>query len=369
MTTTVRRGAGRPAATAKSNRHAQRTSLPPRPGVVEEALDSLSLGELRQLALDRGFSTGTKGGKREIIDLLRKYPNGPRGKRTADDAVPDADIEEMSVPELRKYARELRIEPMPGTRSGLLRAIRTAGTAPEPAGPRERVTPKAASPSAGRTAAATPQRTATGAPQKRAGMTKSDEKAYAYVSKIEELGWTTSVERHVPEGITEVTARRGDEILWISWTHGAMTNVPKPSYTVADRTVQIRNASECLKYAARARAEADQELEKVRTNRFFRRRPQEPKRSNLPFDPESASDRDIIDAIAGKTVHWHNSLTQGTEIAIMNLDPRRIEIEMSARDGERIVKFCCPHTGYRAFRLSALTKIGGGRMHSKKKAA
>lgn len=41
-------------------------------------LDSMSLGEVRKLAVAQGWSTGTKGSKREIIALLRKYPDGPR---------------------------------------------------------------------------------------------------------------------------------------------------------------------------------------------------------------------------------------------------------------------------------------------------
>jgi hypothetical protein len=54
MTTNVRRGAGRPAAQAKSNRHAQRTALPPKSGSVgaEAIAEAKAAAQLKKSALD-----------------------------------------------------------------------------------------------------------------------------------------------------------------------------------------------------------------------------------------------------------------------------------------------------------------------------
>jgi hypothetical protein len=72
-TTTVKKGAGRPAAAARTNKHAQRTALPPRPGVVEEARrpvavvdgerpDDRSVGKARAFA-DKAVALGWQAEK------------------------------------------------------------------------------------------------------------------------------------------------------------------------------------------------------------------------------------------------------------------------------------------------------------------
>jgi hypothetical protein len=83
----------------------------------------------------------------------------------------------------------------------------------------------------------------------------------------------------------------------------------------------------------------------------------------LPFDPATASDREVIDALAGKGVAWHNRFRQVPESAQTPRDPRRMRIE--EQNGERVVLFCCPVTGFRAFRLSALTRVGRAKHPSK----
>lgn len=57
MTATVKRGAGRPAAAERTNRHAQRTPLPPRPGVVEAA----------RMAVAASYSDDRSAGKAEAF--------------------------------------------------------------------------------------------------------------------------------------------------------------------------------------------------------------------------------------------------------------------------------------------------------------
>lgn len=49
-TTTVRKGSGRAAATERTNRHAQRTALPPKPGVVEAAREPIAKAPRKRAA-------------------------------------------------------------------------------------------------------------------------------------------------------------------------------------------------------------------------------------------------------------------------------------------------------------------------------
>jgi hypothetical protein len=116
-----------------------------------------------------------------------------------------------------------------------------------------------------------------------------------------------------------------------------------------------------LKLAERKPTEAAEELARVATNKAFRRRDAEvmPKVVRLPFDPATAPERVVVDAIAGHVVKWHNRLSGGTETAKVG-DPRTVRV--TEQLGERVVLFCCQAgTGFRAFRLSALVAVGRGK--------
>lgn len=248
MTATVKRGAGRPAATAKSNRHAQRTLLPPRPGTVRDAQDAIAEAQ--------------------------------------------------------------------GTAKGAATAVLARAS-------------------------------------------KSEPKAKAFAASVEAHGWTARIESapgsEPAEDSIEVTATRGTEVLWIGWTRGTLMTEPMPSYTIADRTVRMRNASQCKQYAERTPDAASQELTKVQANRAFVKRDRTPKRSRLPFDPGLALDEEVLTAISGRTVVWRNSRSGNSEEAVVS--PLR-KPEIVEHEGDRIVKFLCPNTGFRAFRLAALERVG-----------
>lgn len=252
---TVKKGAGRPAATARSNRHAQRTPLPPRPGQVEAA--------------------------KAPVD------SKPSGKRTqTGDPITD---------------------PKPGD-------------------------------------------------------SKSWQKAKQFLGIAKGNGWSTvsgNAEGTEPsEDVVEVTVTRGDEVIWISWTSGGLTLDPMPTYTIADRTIKLRNASQAKQYASRSTEIGKSELERVSSNKFFRRKAVEPKRGKLPFDPKLATDEEVISALLGMTVTWHNNLTQGSEVGHVGRDAHKVRL--AERNGDRIFSFCCPATGFRAFYLSALMKVRRG---------
>lgn len=195
---------------------------------------------------------------------------------------------------------------------------------------------------------------------------RSVAKATAVRDVMRQNGWETSLT--LAEGTTEdediweLTGRRGDEVLWISWTQGTLTTEPMPTYTIADRTIKLRNASAVKQYAARAPEVGPKELQRVASNRFFRRKPTEPKRAPLPFDPNLATDEEVLSILLGQTVTWHNQYREMEETAQVGIPGGRQPVEIREREGgDRIVSFCCPQYGFRAFALSQLTRVTGGR--------
>lgn len=197
---------------------------------------------------------------------------------------------------------------------------------------------------------------------------KSAGKALSLIIDLDKHGWVCDV-NPIEGDIVELVAKRGDEVLWISWTEGKLTTEPMPTYTIADRTVKLRNASQVRQYAARLPEVGTKELERVAANRFFRPKPVEPKRHKLPFDPATATDKEIIDSLLGKAVAWHNRLRVIEETAQVGrvADPKKIYFTEYA--GDRIFNFLCPEGGHRAFRISALIKVGPKRFHSASKVA
>lgn len=357
MTTTVKRGAGRPAAAASTNRHAQRTPLPPKPGspgaeAIAEAKAAKALPP-QSAAVEQ--------------EAQRQY----------------AQHGDAKVAELRKVAKELGVEgysrmPRTALLNSILDAYRAkAATAERLAGrdlaaevfqtaAKVRETSKRTGKTVGAAPVAPnkidkPKQSEVPPTAAAASQTKSWQKAAAFRGSVEALGWACSVEwapDGEPDDVVEATAQRGDEHLWISWTAGAMTLQPMPTYTISDRTIRLKNASACLKYAGRPVADAVEELSKVTSNKAFRRKTVTPKKTRIPFDTGLASDEEVIAALLGRTVEWHNSISQATETATLGRDAHRVKIQ-SVDGGDRIVKFCCPSTGFRAFRLSSLTRVGG----------
>jgi hypothetical protein len=85
--------------------------------------------------------------------------------------------------------------------------------------------------------------------------------------------------------------------------------------------------------------------------------------SKLPFNPDEASDREVVAHLSGMKVQWWNQLRQGEETAIVGTGKVKIEHLFNGNGeeppGSRIVSFI-DHGGggFRSFRLSALIKVG-----------
>lgn len=375
MTTTVKRGAGRPAATARTNRHAQRTVLPPKEGqrgnfaaVMELAKDQCPKTGCLRPAGHKGRhgqpnSSDVKSGLPEDRKRIRRaaedaaeaeagvnvtcFNNGHGGihvhktgcRDIKQQQEPGASVWKLQVASLREivadtYGNGDFEDWDEGRRWGdwlsefdVASCIRLPNEVPS----------------------STVDAPAEGA--------KSIAKAEKFRTVIEAHGWMA--EMRTEGDMTEVTATRGAETLHQCWIDGVWQYAAS-TYVIGDRPVKARNASQAKQWALRAPGAAEAEFARVSANKSFRRREVEPKRGRLPFDPALATDVEVIDALLGKQVSWHNRFTQAPETAWIGSEPKRVEI-VEAPDGQRVVKFCCRESGFRAFRLSALLAVGGGR--------
>lgn len=83
----------------------------------------------------------------------------------------------------------------------------------------------------------------------------------------------------------------------------------------------------------------------------------------LPFDPDETPDIDVVMHLKGMKVQWWNALAQNTETAVIKADSIKIEHSYNGMGdetpGDRIIKFI-DHSGsgFRAFRLAALLRVG-----------
>jgi hypothetical protein len=338
-TTTVKRGAGRPAHSERVNRHAQRTPLPPKPGAIEDAREAIA---------EATAGICPKEGCHRLVDHKGRcgYPTRAEQKVIAADPEialkPIARIVGAMEPEM---GFQQEIDAQDAATPSLGDDLRLA----TPVEPNE---------------IETRSQTGLQTEPERPGATKSWGKAVAFRDEVRKLGWMADAGT-APDGaeedIVEVLASRGDEHLYIAWKAGGLQH--PVTYTIETRTIKMRNASQAKQYAARTVETASRELGKVATNKAFKPKATEPQRSRLPFDPSLATDEEVITALLGKTVAWHNKHREAVETGIMGRDAKRIKIK-EVEGGERTVEFCCASGGFRAFHLSALTRVGGGRRYT-----
>jgi hypothetical protein len=282
VTTNVPKGANRASAAKRTRKHAQRTPLPPRPGVVDDA--------------------------REVIALA---PNlDPALVEKASQAL----VDWVSHGEYVKAADES------ASSNGELPTVATWG------------------------------------------------KAAAFAKRAGELEWRAVTEAR--GSTVEVTATRGDETIVQAW-HGGVWQYDASIYAFGDRTTKPRNASGAAKLLDRSVEDARAETSKVAANKHFRKA--EPKdlattmetaRRSLPFDPELATDEEVLTVLSGQSVVWYNRIGRSQESAIVG---RTKSLRMTQNEkGERVVNWCCPVTGFRSCLVTAILKVGRGRLESSK---
>lgn len=162
-------------------------------------------------------------------------------------------------------------------------------------------------------------------------------------------GWSAEI-THEGEKAT-VIAKRGDEEISIAWLGNACLN--EVTHSVKGKVRKLRNASAArqkLGMSAAARSErskggkpprvieerndADDAVESDDDDEYV------PERPDLPFDPDTATDAEILKAVIGKRIYWRNSISHKEDNAQVMDRPnqRHLRIDRNRRN-ERCLTF------------------------------
>jgi hypothetical protein len=336
MTEIVKKGAGRPAATARSNKHAQRTPLPPKPGSIAE----------QAVEFGRSVPPHKRNGMVEIE---------PKG------------YGQMTVAELRAEAKRLGVG-IPGlsrmAKGALLTAIlewERAGVAvadrpvsfPEPA-PIDvaldesfPIKEQAEEPSPAEGTLETLSEDGK----------KSLSKAANFLEESVRLGWSADKQGTQDPAHYGVTVARGAERIEIEWVGGVFQGDTCYYSHPARTPIKLRNASHAKKVMAIPAEKADEEARKVSAHKVTRpaRKSQAETisagRKALPFDVDTATDEEVISAVANRNVAWTNEISGAIEDAYVSSSPT-IQQGTSGRS----LSFVSV-TGFRSVRVSSIVAV------------
>jgi len=334
MTTTVKRGAGRPAAAARTSKHAQRnvqTGPNPTVAVIAKVAE-----QSRQADAERAESVENVYGR-------------------------------MTLPELKVRAQALLIKPLPRTKGDLMNAIlgaerdlaereRRAEYYAEAQAEQDQISQDDDSPGG----VYAPDPPSSNTPETEADP-KGSAKALKVHSALVEHGWVYASLTAGEAGRITATFTRGQEALTVTWDAGVF-NYDETAHAIGDRVTKVRNVSAAIKLGSRPAAEAEKDLERVVRNRTFNKakvaEAGTPRRAKLPFDPEVATEAELAALLAGKTIEWMNRITRGTETATITDRSSKYFRLVDAPSG-RTLQFVSKEEGFRACRLADIVRVGG----------
>lgn len=402
----VSKGTNRPAAAARSRKHAQRTPLPPRPGQVEEAretpaeefarLCALPLAEqarpkirarIRALSnLEENTGTAEERAARrqaneETNARIRAATSAANQRQNFDDAM----ILEKAVPQygrktvaqLRDVAKKIGVRPLPTKRGDLLNAIldKEKELQAIEAQAREIDQAKASGVQVtilpargqGRTkpTGPKPQKTAKKAPsaalQLSAGSTPSRGKAVAVAEVASQLGWSPEIREE--GGLAELTVTRGAESIHLAWTDGVFTH--PCTYSIGSRSILLRNASAAKQRMAMGADKAKEESERVATRRVGVPKSAPARKAKvLPFT-EASLDQEVLDALYGRKITWTNRISGEEEVDYVpaladgsrgTLKQHHAPKIIEGPDG-RVLNFVGGN-GFRSVLISSIVRVG-----------
>jgi hypothetical protein len=374
MTTNVPKGSGRATATANRNKHAQRTPLPPKKGspgaeaILEAKIDAWAkTSGLPPEAIEAMKEEARKTGAKTVEEALAAWEDLGDGGDETTIPTPEKPMGERPVVELRKIASGLLV---PGARSmkkgELLNAILLAERAQESTA--KRLAGRDLAAEVFETAAkSTPTTRAHGKttdhicdrPSLDSAQGKSMAKAEAFLTAAAELGWTEVVRSSPEQETYGVIVGRGEERIAISWRSGVFMGEECYHSHPGRSPRKVINASAAKKLMAIPPVQAAEEAAKVSAHKASRPRRDRSaqttteRRKALPFDPETASDEDVLQAVSGgnRRVSWTNEVSGTIEDAY-------ITGSVSIQPGKsgRSLRFTSM-TGFRSVRVSSIIAI------------
>lgn len=150
---------------------------------------------------------------------------------------------------------------------------------------------------------------------------KSVFKATRLATQLHPNGWKGTIVKLGP--VAELTLTRGkgatQEVMFIKWDAGACIGGDgNITHTYRGRTIAVRNANAVRIRSAMTPEQIASEYARVATRKATRVPRQKKANADaelppLPFDKEKATDKDLVAAITGKTIAWHNTIANKTE--------------------------------------------------------
>lgn len=170
--------------------------------------------------------------------------------------------------------------------------------------------------------------------------------AVQFAEAAKALGW--EVKRKIVDGDRFVIATRGAEQYAFVWEHDDDTdrdNFASGIYTVEGQSQEWSNVSKALRLMAE-----DEKSTRVVEARVV----------SLPFDIFTDDDKTILDALAGRTVTWTNSMTGADEEGTVPARGKHTKIEYRAGEtlDARTITFVAVGTGFRSARLNTIVEVG-----------
>lgn len=348
MVNTVKRGAGRPAATARSNKAAQRTPLPPRPGQISDEmlaeaahrvqLEDMTAVQLRAYAREKGF---------QIPGLSKMAKDGVLREILA--AEDDTEVAEAEEPTPEEIEEEERHE------SAKDDGFSSKSSKAKEVAQQQRNAKEIAEVTAKRHPEITPA-------AKALGGTKSAVKAQTFCAEAVKLGWDSDAKSEGES--TTVVATRGDESLEISWLGGVFQGETCVYHHAGRTAIKIHNASAAKKRMALPPEQAAEEARKVTAHKAIRggvrkSSPGARRVKDLPFS-EASLDQEVLNVLYGKKITWLNG-TSATEESDRVPSPQEVRKSANApKIGEgprgRFITFP-GQSGFRDVLLSSITEV------------
>lgn len=207
-------------------------------------------------------------------------------------------------------------------------------------------------------------------------LAKAQAKAAAFALSIKDLGWRTEFEVNeqdvhplTEEPIASVTAvaKRGtrtdvEEMRITWWGAACIGGENRITWTYKDRTVAVRNANACRQRAAVPHETLVEESMRVATRKVTAQGKANRKggRStpNLPFDPATVTEEELVDRLVGRAITWHNALADKQETVQIKPKSKITVKPLKSKPGERTVTVFTKDGKTKSFHLSKLVRIG-----------
>lgn len=341
MTTNVPKGAGRAAHKARTERHAQRTPLPPRrtssPGT--ESITSL-LG---------GLAAPARKG-------AAKKAQPAKAKATSKAATP--------TEKPAKAARGATAKPVKATKT--TKKVPSKPVAAAEASPQAKTQAKAARPRAttrGTSSAPSPVETLAlqreeDADESRPGPTK----AAMLAAWAREHGWEVEMIPLPDQNGGCVSCTRGGELIDVHFLDNKLDVLQMPTYTVGSRTVKLRNVSAARKQMLVPADEALAAIPSARRERKPREKHDDDRgavvlRRRIPW-AEDASDEEIILAVIGRKLIWRNTIAgtydEGHVLPIKEQKQLKVVV---APNGKRTLNWASSDGGFRSVYIENIVQV------------